>query len=117
MKTYMRIILIIILIFLIIWVFSLAKSEIYSHIHSAEFFGLDESSTNMLNKSENVKVLEYTEKYSKVYYYNRAGGSVLEFTKKNNGWKMLSWNTVWSDTGSASNIVWPYWWHFIYGGF
>ena len=30
-----------------------------------------------------------------------------------------SWEkTVWSAVGgSASGVVWPYWWHFIYGGF
>ena len=25
-------------------------------------------------------------------------------------------DTVWSKSGSASEIIYPYWWHFIYGG-
>ena len=104
-------------VFLVVWLCSLAKCEISSLMHSAEFYGLDESSTNMVKKAENVKVLEYTNEYAKVYYYDKSGACVFEFKKVNERWQMQSWDAVWSATGSASEVIWPYWWHFIYGGF
>ena len=117
MKNFLKIILILIIIFLVVWLCSLAKCEISSLLHSDEFYGLDESSTNMVEKVENIKVLKYTSKHAKVYYYDKSGACVFEFEKLNNKWQMISWDSVWSATGSASETIWPYWWHFIYGGF
>lgn len=100
-----------------IWLFSLSKCEIYSALYGDEFYGLDESSTNMVEKAKNVKVLEYTTKNAKVYYYDKSGACIFAFEKNNNKWQMKYWDSVWSATGSASEVIWPYWWHFIYGGF
>lgn len=44
-------------------------------------------------------------------------GNVLSFEKVDNNWKETNWDTIWSASGSASDVIWPYWWHFIYGGF
>ena len=64
--------------------------------------------------------MNYSDEYAEVYYVSkhRAGGNIVSFIKENNEWKFNKWEqTVWSSTGSASDVIWPYWWHFIYGGF
>ena len=67
---------------------------------------------------EYFKILDYSETTATVYYVseNMSGGNVLEFVKQNEEWVYSNWETIWSKTGSASDIIWPYWWHFIYGG-
>ena len=37
--------------------------------------------------------------------------------KKDGVWQEIAWETIWSTSGSASEVIYPYWWHFIYGGF
>lgn len=73
----------------------------------------------MLGDMEYFKVLECSDNSAKVYYVskNMSGADVLTFAKINGKWTETRWNTIWSTTGSASEVIWPYWWHFIYGGF
>ncbi len=40
-----------------------------------------------------------------------------DFANENNSWKQTKWEVIWSDTGSASDMVRLYWRHFFYGGF
>lgn len=117
MNRILKCCLVILIVFFFIWILALAKCEISSILHREEFYGLDESTTNMVEKAENVKVLKYNAGNAKIYYYDKSGACVFEFKKKNDTWEMITWNSVWSSQGNASDIVWPYWWHFIYGGF
>ena len=55
-----------------------------------------------------MRILEYSENFAKVYYVskNRSGGNVLSFKKENGKWKYNNWEeTVWSATGSASEVI------------
>ena len=110
-----KILFIAILLFISIWLYSLLKCEILTIMHKEEFMGLEQQ-TNMLDSSENLKVLNYSSDYARIYYVDHRGGDLIEFQKNNNNWELKYWNTIWSDTGSASGVIWPYWWHFIYGG-
>ena len=98
------------------WLFSLATCEYATIKYGDEFKGL-EAQTNMLTQSDYLKVLDVSETYAKVYYVSPYSGNVLYFEKSSEAWRMVEWETVWSSTGSASGVVWPYWYHFIYGGF
>ena len=40
----------------------------------------------------------------------------IYFSANNGVWQEISWKTIWSTSGSASEVIYPYWWHFIYGG-
>ena len=44
-------------------------------------------------------------------YYCEHGGDVITFVLDDNKWIMKEWNTVWSSSGSADGIQWPYIWH------
>ena len=38
-------------------------------------------------------------------------GLILYFTKnENNTWEMSNWDCVWSKSGTADGIQWPYFW-------
>jgi hypothetical protein len=103
-------------IFLLIWGYALLRCEILTHLHWQEFYGYD-----VLNRITDtlgtVKVLEYSDTKAKVYYIDSRGGIIIEFAKKGEQWGFSGWDVIWSDSGSASDVIWPYWWHFIYGGF
>ena len=75
----------------------------------------------MLCDMEYFKVLSCDGKYAEVYYVskNYTIADVLTFKKIQGEWVYNSWkSTVWTTLGgNASETIWPYWWHFIYGGF
>ena len=104
--------------FLIIWLGTLLKCEVLTWLHYDDFAeGYKE--TNMLGDMEYFKVIECTDDYARVYYVdkNMMGANEIRFCKRDGQWVYDSWETIWSKTGSASEVIWPFWWHFIYGGF
>ena len=105
--------------FLIIWTWALLKCEALTILYGNEFSEIYRENT-MMGDIDYPKVLDYSSGYARVYYIsaNRGAGNILLFFKENNEWRYEAWErTVWSDSGSASEVIWPYWWHFIYGGF
>lgn len=104
-------------LFLIIWLAALMKCEVLTLLHREEFETIYKENT-MIGNIDYLKVLEYSEQNARVYYVsqNRSAGHILCFVKQGTRWKYDNWETVWSATGSASEVIWPYWWHFIYGG-
>lgn len=124
MKKYVKIavtiiILLPIIYFLINWGSALIRCEVLTIMHGSEFGEIYKEKT-MIGELDYLKVLNYSDEYAEVYYVSkhRAGGNIVSFIKEKNEWKFNKWEqTVWSSTGSASDVIWPYWWHFIYGGF
>ena len=72
----------------------------------------------MLGEVESFKVLNCDGQTAEVYYIEsgKTGAHVLSFEKTDGCWAETGWRCIWSTTGSASEVIWPYWWHFIYGG-
>ena len=101
----------------VIWIASLIKCEVLTLIYNDDFETAYMQNT-MLGEIEYFKVLKCNGRTAEVYYVGKdtSVGNVLSFEKKNNTWKEVSWQTVWSTKGSASEVIYPYWWHFIYGG-
>ena len=125
MKKYIKLAAIIIILspiiyFLMNWGSALLKCEVLSIMHGSEFAEIYKENT-MIGEIDYLKVLKYSDTYAEVYYIGKrkSGGDVVSFVKENNEWKFNEWErTVWSGVGgSASEVIWPYWWHFIYGGF
>lgn len=116
-KIIPKLIILIILVANILWGISIAKCEILTLLHGHEFKDNYMENT-MIEYIDYLKVLNYSKTSSCVYYVsaNKTGGDVITFSKKDGEWIFENWHTVWSSTGSASNIIWPYWWHIIYGG-
>ena len=101
----------------LIWILSLAKCEILTQkYHDA--FAQAYTQNAMLGEMEYFKVLRCDGNTADVYYVSKGmtDANVLSFENKNGTWEETSWRTVWSSSGSASGVIYPYWWHFIYGG-
>ena len=102
---------------LLIWGASLIRCEILTAKYYDDFADAHAQNT-MLGDMEYFKVLRCDGKTAEVYYVGRnmAGADVLTFENQNGTWVQSDWKTIWSDGGSASGVIYPYWWHFIYGG-
>lgn len=119
MQIIKRFTVIILALFAIIWIISLGKCEVLTLLHGDEFSEIYRENT-MMGEIDYLKVLNYSGNSARVYYVsaNKASGDILRFSRTSGEWRYDSWErTVWSSTGSASDVIWPYWWHFIYGGF
>ena len=124
MKVVRNILLALVCVFLIQWIGALIRCEILTNQHADEFRDAYKQNT-MLGEMEYFKVLSYapyrTHEFAQVYYVGKdyAGGYVLTFqyNYETHVWDEISWTVIWSGVGgSASEVIWPYWWHFIYGG-
>ncbi len=124
MKIFRNIVLGIICYFLITWIGTLIKCEVLTYQHYDEFKDAYKQDT-MLGDMEYFKVLSYNPNrawgFAQVYYVGKghSGGDVLtlQYNYEKDLWEEISWSTIWSGVGgSASEVIWPYWWHFIYGG-
>ncbi len=110
------ILLIIVFCFLLIWVGSIIKCEVLTALHGDEFNAIYKEN-NMIGEIEYLKILEYSNKVARVYYIslNKSSGNILKFSKIDEQWKYDKWEqTVWSTSGTADGVVWPYLWHFFY---
>lgn len=116
-KKSLLIVLIIIFVFITFWVGSLIKCEILTHKYF-DVFEYAYTNNTMLGEMEYFKVLNCDNEKADIYYVSKdmTDGNVLTFEKQDDVWIQTEWRTVWSTSGSASCVIYPYWWHFIYGG-
>lgn len=100
-----------------IWISSLIKCELLTKKYYDDFEQAYKQNT-MLREMEYFKVLSCDGNIAEVYYVSKgmAGGDVLTLKYTDGVWQEISWETIWSTSGSASEVIYPYWWHFIYGG-
>lgn len=105
-------------VFLLIWGAALIRCAYLTRVHY-EDFEKAWMQNPMLSAVGDFKVLRCDGETAEVYYIakDHYSGDVLRFELREGEWIETDWRTVWSETGSASGVIWPYWWHFIYGGF
>ena len=89
----------------------LCRCELLTAVHGREFEGLD-LNTGLLERSDSLKVLDYSGTEASIYYVGpgRSYGNVLRFSRDTRAdpWNLDGWDTVWSKSGSADGLVWPY---------
>ena len=103
---------------IVIWISALIKNEILTQKYYDDFVQAYTQNT-MLGEMEYFKVLRCDGNTAEVYYVGKdmSGADVLTFKKQDGMWQEIAWETIWSASGSGSEVIYPYWWHFIYGGF
>ena len=103
-----------ILIFSAVWLSALAKCDSLTEQYYDDF-KTGHLQTGFHDELEYFKVLSCDGETAAVYYIakDHANGCVLDFERREGEWIMTEWNCIWSDYGSASDVIWPYWWHFI----
>lgn len=120
LKKYVKIIFLVILgLAVIIQAAALVKCEILTRRYYSDFEYAYKNNTMLEDEEYDFKVLDCDGANARVYYVSKGktGAHVLTFKKRNDDWVETKWETIWSTSGSASEVIWPYWWHFIYGGF
>lgn len=117
MKKCICVLIAVLVVLLGIWGASLIEAELLTDRFHSDF-EYAYAGNSMLGEMEYFKVLECDGMTARVYYVSKgmAGGDVLTFEKQDGAWAETGWETIWSKSGSASGTVYPYWWHFIYGG-
>ena len=116
-KVTLRILLVCLAVIVLVQSIALVKCELLTSQYYADFAEAYRSNP-MLGEVESFKVLRCDGKRAEVYYIEsgKTMAHVLCFEKVDGSWAETSWRCIWSTTGSASEVIWPYWWHFIYGG-
>lgn len=105
MKYLKWIIGLLIICFVLFWLSSLLICEINTYKHSEEFRNIG----NIEDQNGNIKVLNYTDNFARVYWTSEYNGNIFTYKKHNNKWIFENWEkTVWSSSGSADGFVWPY---------
>lgn len=116
---FLIVISVIILVPVIIWLSSLLKCEVLTKKYYSDFSETYKQNSMLSDvEMEYFKVLSVSDETADVYYIEKdmTAGIVLTFEKQNGSWVETNWHTVWAVSGSASETIYPYWWHFIYGG-
>lgn len=93
------------------------KHEILTDKYGDEF--MDLILENHSSEALNVKVMEYGDSSATVYVYSTGeprtrSGHLYKYEKQGDEWYETEWRTLWSDSGSADNVIFPYWWHYAY---
>ena len=116
-KAIYIIVIVAIMIPIAFWASALINCEILTKKYYDDFKHAYTQNT-MLGEMEYFKVLSCDENTAEVYYVSRdmTDANVLTFQNNNGVWQEIAWETIWSTSGSASEVIYPYWWHFIYGG-
>lgn len=124
MKIFRNIVLGIVFFIFISWMGELVKCEILTYKYYDVFEELYRQN-EILGDIEYFKVINYApyeaSDLARIYFVGKGYtvGIVLTFkyNYEKNLWEEVSWDTIWSGVGgSASEVIWPYWWHFVYGG-
>ncbi len=105
------------------WVLALINCEILTAQHYDEFKDAYQYAT--YGGIEYFKVLScnlYKSDIAQVYYVGKehsyADVLTFQYNPEKGIWEEINFTCIRSRVGgNASNIIWPYWWHFIYGGF
>ncbi len=113
-----KLICVVLALFLVLWLGSLVRCELLTKEYYEDFKS-GHLQSGFHDELEYLKVLSCDGTRAEVYYVagDYANGCVFDFELRDGVWAMTEWSCVWSDYGSASDVIWPYWWHFIYGGF
>lgn len=121
MKTLKKIFFIALMLAVFYQITSLLKCEVLTIQHKHEFSEF--IATGNEYDYDHVKILNYYGRYpttANIYCWSSdTSGNVLSFVYDNDTdtWQQISMDTIWSASGgSASEVIWPYWLHFIYGG-
>lgn len=88
---------------------SYGKVEFLTFQYGDEF-SKEYNQIGMFDEIEYFKVMEYTDGVAQVYYVikDRSAGVLVNYLKIEKTWSLDTWKTVWSSSGSANGLIWPY---------
>ena len=98
---------------------SLFRTEILTKMHEDELINSYcnyDNYTYWIDEGYNAKIIEYGSNYAEVYYFTDFMGIYVIYLKVNGEWIPSSEhpNIIWSESGNADRLIWPYWYHIFY---
>ena len=115
MKTFLKVIAVILVIIFIVWGIPMIKCEYLTARYGSEFDLSEPCEQNsLIPKTQAFKVMSYGKEKAELYCIgeNYSMGNILSFKKEDGKWVYDGWDTVWSAMGgNADDDVWPYFWH------
>lgn len=102
-----RVLLIVIIIIMLVVVFPYVVVEVNTVIWGDEFRE-EYKQTGMIRDIRYYKVFYVLDENAKIYYVDQDTGTFVYFVKEGERWKMQEYETVWSESGSASGITFPF---------
>ena len=115
MKKARKIMLVVIIVLLFLFVVPLVYCEVLTILYGEQFF-CEAYSDNYMSVEDGYKrVIKYNENKAEVYAVNASAAVLWQYERDNNEWQLKNKKIVWTTMGgNAAEVVWPYWWHFIY---
>ena len=125
LKIVKWIILILIILFMVIWLGTLAKNRIVTELHRDEIANLEFYEPETVQEYDWYRILSYSETEIEIYYvkkvYSRIFrdyelGGIVTYSYGSDGkwYHDRAGNILWSTGGSADNYIWPYWHHSVF---
>lgn len=73
-------------------------------------FEYEYQQSGMITAIEYFKVISYSNRNATVFYVlkNHSAGVCINFRKEQKFWQAISWQVIWSTSGTADNFCWPY---------
>lgn len=86
-----------------------AKVEILTAQHGAEFPNIIED-VKMIDEMDYLKVMEYDGEKAKVLCSaeKHCVTILCHYENIDNEWQLERWECIWSSTGSADSLIWPF---------
>ena len=110
-----KIVLVIIIVLFLLFVVPLINCEVLTILYGEEFFSEAYSDNYMSVENGYKRVIKYNGNKAEVYAVNASSAVLWQYEKVNAEWQRKDTKVVWTTMGgNAAEIVWPYWWHFIY---
>ena len=97
----------------VFWLCSVLFCEVQTQLHGDTFSQLGETvfenEMRAYSQPTRCKILRLSRDSAQVYYYTPwVGGVVVNYARTDDTWQFTSEGAVWSASGSADDIIWPY---------
>ena len=104
------------IILLILLLFPYLRVEILTIVYGNQFEHLYNES-GYIQEMKYFKVMQCKQENADVYYAAKGDDDrisctlLYHFKKKSGEWKLDDWECIWSKSGSADKLIWPYYFH------
>lgn len=118
MKFIKKTVLLALIVVLSIWIIQLLICDFLTFKYSSciDLYQTSETLSYWIDDSFSAKIISRKQTEMKIYYYNDHMGILVVFDYCAGEWisTYSQPDIIWSSTGNADRIVWPYWYHCFY---
>ena len=115
MRFIKKIMMIVLITVILVWIIQLLICDFLTLKYSSyiDLYQTSETFSYWIDDSFSAKIISYDQTEMKIYYYSDCMGILVVFNHSE-GECISTYSQpdiMWSSTGNADQIVWPYWYH------